>query len=62
MKGKDVLSIDLFDTLIMRKTLYPTDVIEIVECKLKERGIHIENFLVEGWKVKSIYHSRQHRY
>ena len=44
MKGKDVLSIDLFDTLIMRKTLYPTDVIEIVECKLKERGIHIENF------------------
>lgn len=42
--NKEVLSIDLFDTLIMRRTLFPTDVIEMVNCKLKEQGIDIENF------------------
>lgn len=40
----DVMSIDLFDTLIMRQTLFPTDIFDIVDCRLKEKGIVIENF------------------
>lgn len=41
---KDVVSIDLFDTLAMRQTLFPTDVIEMVDCRLKEQGIFIDDF------------------
>lgn len=40
----DVVSFDLFDTLIMRNTLFSTDVYEIVEGRLKQRGIKIEGF------------------
>jgi len=40
----DVVSIDLFDTLLMRRTLFPTDVFEIVSLRLKQRGIKIEDF------------------
>jgi predicted HAD superfamily hydrolase len=42
--GKDIVSVDLFDTLIMRQTLMPTDVIEIVSYRLREKGINIEDF------------------
>lgn len=40
----DIVSIDLFDTLIMRQTLFPTDIYEMVDIKLKEQEIVIENF------------------
>lgn len=40
----DVVSFDLFDTLIMRKTLFSTDVHEIVEGRLRQQGIEIEGF------------------
>lgn len=40
----DVISIDLFDTLIMRQTLFPTDIFEIVNCRLKDKGIVIKDF------------------
>ncbi len=40
----DVISFDLFDTLITRQILNPTDVIELMDCVLKERGFSIENF------------------
>lgn len=40
----DVISIDLFDTLIMRQTLFPTDIFEMVDCQLKEKGIVIGDF------------------
>lgn len=40
----EVVSFDLFDTLIMRQTLLPTDVIEYVNYKLQENGIYIDNF------------------
>lgn len=40
----DVISVDLFDTLIMRRTLFPTDVYELVDLRLKQRGIVIDNF------------------
>ncbi|MCM1222183.1 MAG: HAD hydrolase-like protein [Lachnospiraceae bacterium] len=40
----DVVSIDLFDTLIMRQTLFPTDIFDIMECRLKEKGMIIKDF------------------
>lgn len=40
----DVVSFDLFDTLIMRQTLFPTDVFEIIDCRLREKNICIDNF------------------
>ncbi len=42
--GHDVISVDLFDTLLMRRTLFPADVYEIVGQRLEGRGIQIENF------------------
>lgn len=40
----DLISIDLFDTLIMRRTLFSSDIFEIVDYRLKEKGIVIEDF------------------
>lgn len=40
----DVVSADLFDTLLMRRTLFPADVFEIVSLRLNQRGIVIEDF------------------
>lgn len=40
----DVVSFDLFDTLVMRNTLFPTDVYEILEGRLKQQGVAIEGF------------------
>lgn len=40
----DVVSFDLFDTLVMRRTLYSGDVAEHVNCRLKEMGIDIDDF------------------
>lgn len=40
----DVISVDLFDTLMMRRTLFPADVYEIVDLRLREKGILLENF------------------
>lgn len=39
-----VISVDLFDTLIMRQVLFPTDIFELVNLKLKEQGINIDDF------------------
>ncbi len=40
----DVISVDLFDTLVMRRTLFSADVYEIVDLRLRERGIALEGF------------------
>lgn len=40
----DVISFDIFDTLMMRKTLIPQDVFNIVEGKARQEGINAENF------------------
>ncbi len=40
----EVISVDLFDTLVMRRTLFPTDIFELVDQKLKEKGIVLEGF------------------
>ena len=39
-----VITFDIFDTLIMRKTLNPLDVFEIIEDRLKAQGICLGNF------------------
>jgi len=44
IKAHDVTSIDLFDTLVMIQTLFPTDIFEIVDNKLREKNIFIEDF------------------
>ncbi|NLK38018.1 MAG: hypothetical protein GX299_08030 [Epulopiscium sp.] len=44
IRKADVVSFDLFDTLIMRNIAYPTDVIELVDEKLKEKGYAIDDF------------------
>ena len=40
----DVVSFDLFDTLVTRKVYTYTDVFELVDFKLREKGIDIPNF------------------
>lgn len=40
----EVVSFDLFDTLVMRRALSFDDVPELVNCKLEEQGIFIKDF------------------
>lgn len=40
----EVISFDLFDTLIMREVLSSSDVIELMGMALKKKGIHMDNF------------------
>ncbi len=54
VEAHDVVSFDLFDTLIMRNTLFSTDVYEIVEGRLKQQGIVIEGFA--GMRLESEKH------
>ncbi len=42
--ANDVISFDLFDTLVMRRALFTLDVAALAECKLKEKEIYINNF------------------
>ena len=44
VRKAEAVSFDLFDTLITRKVLFPTDIFDLVDEALKERGIHIEDF------------------
>lgn len=39
-----VLSVDLFDTLIMRNTLFDTDIFDIMNSRLKKEGIYFTEF------------------
>lgn len=43
-KNYECISFDVFDTLIMRKTLYPVDVFQIVDKKAKENNIYFGDF------------------
>ena len=44
MESVDIVSFDLFDTLVMRKTLSHTDVFELLNLRLRERGLFIPDF------------------
>lgn len=62
-EGYDVLSFDIFDTLLMRKTLVPEDVFTIIGSKATERKTNIPDFkdvrmraqLASGLKNPDIY-------
>lgn len=41
----DIVSFDLFDTLIVRNILSSADVIELLEARLEEKGINISDFV-----------------
>jgi len=47
----DVVSFDIFDTLISRKVYRPDDVFDLVELGLHEAGIEIENF--KYWRKRA---------
>lgn len=44
IKEHDIISFDIFDTLIMRKVLYPQDVFDIVDYKAKKIGIQVNEY------------------
>lgn len=44
IRSAEAVSFDLFDTLVMRQTLSSDDVAELVDCRLREKGIFIEDF------------------
>ncbi len=45
IEDADVISFDLFDTLVMRKTLSYTDVFELLNIRLRDLGIYIPDFV-----------------
>lgn len=40
----EIISFDIFDTLIMRNTLYPEDVFNIIENKVSHKGVILDDF------------------
>lgn len=42
--GYDAISFDLFDTLIMRKVLEPVDIFDLIQERIKYKGIEISDF------------------
>lgn len=44
IEAADIISFDLFDTLVMRKTTSYTDVFELLNLKLRDIGIYIPDF------------------
>ena len=61
----DAVSFDVFDTLIMRKTLEPVDIFALAGERIKVRNIHIPDFkkkrrtaesLAKGKDIHHIYH------
>lgn len=44
LQTAEAISFDLFDTLITRRVLLPTDIYDLVDAALKEQGIHIPDF------------------
>lgn len=45
IKVHDIISFDVFDTLLMRKTLYPDQIFEIMEDRAKKYGIDLLGFV-----------------
>lgn len=51
----DNISFDIFDTLLMRNVLQPEDVFELIERRLFEKGIEIENFKEKRIKAQEAF-------
>jgi predicted HAD superfamily hydrolase len=54
----EVISFDLFDTLIMRKVLQPTDIFDLVERELKEKQPH--HFDLKIKRIEAEYYCYRH--
>lgn len=54
IRNADVVSFDLFDTLVMRQTLFSDDVAEYVECRLKENGVVLEDFCIKRLESEKV--------
>ena len=52
IKKHDVISFDIFDTLIIRKCMLPTDVFDLVEAELKKKDINANGFAVARREVE----------
>ena len=44
IKNHDIISFDVFDTLVVRRTLQPSDVFLLLERRIEDTGIRIRNF------------------
>ncbi|GAU75657.1 hypothetical protein [Fusibacter sp. 3D3] len=56
IKQHDIICFDIFDTLIMRETLEPSDVFELVEEKLRtEKGLNIDFKKNRVYAEKNVY-------
>lgn len=56
----DVISFDLFDTLVMRKCLVPDEVFKLVEKRAEESGLVLEDFSGRRHEAeKELYHNGQ---
>ncbi|MBE5845298.1 MAG: hypothetical protein E7302_14185 [Butyrivibrio sp.] len=51
IKSHSVISFDIFDTLIMRKTLNATDVFDIVQNRIDKQGLDVNDF--KYWRKKA---------
>lgn len=40
----DIISFDIFDTLLVRSAMHASDVFDLIETKAKKRGIYVANF------------------
>lgn len=52
IRKHDVISFDIFDTLIIRKCMLPTDVFDLAEAELKKKGINANGFAVTRREVE----------
>lgn len=64
IQDAEVISFDIFDTLLMRKVINPVDIFKLVEIKARKVGIELKNFYkmrreaelaVNGKDINSIY-------
>ncbi len=64
IQDAEVISFDIFDTLLMRKVVNPVDIFKLVEIKARRIGINLKNFYkvrreaelaVNGRDIHSIY-------
>ena len=44
IEKSEIVTVDLFDTILMRQTLFSTDVFDLMEVRLRERQVLINNF------------------
>ena len=53
IRRHSVISFDVFDTLLIRKTLYPRDVFLLTEQKIKNAGYRAEGFAVSRARIEN---------